>query len=128
LYKTYHLPGRTVPVLRGLDLTLPEEGITVILGKSGCGKTTLLRLLAGLETADSGEITLPKASGIGMVFQEPRLMPWLNVAENILFGLDKRQKVDYPLQDLLDLVGLAGFACVYSHQFSGVIQSRVSIA
>lgn len=128
LYKTYHLPGRTVPVLRGLDLTLPEEGITVILGKSGCGKTTLLRLLAGLETADSGEITLPKASGIGMVFQEPRLMPWLNVAENILFGLDKRQKVDYPLQDLLDLVGLAGFAGAYPHQLSGGMQSRVAIA
>lgn len=128
LHKTYTISNRSVAVLKGLDLTLPEKGITVILGKSGCGKTTLLRLLAGLEMPDGGEIRLPEGQGVGMVFQEPRLMPWLNVADNICFGLTKRQRAQYPLDELLELVGLEGFAAAYPHQLSGGMQSRVAIA
>ncbi len=55
LRKSYQVSGRCLEVLKGLDLDVAEEGITVVLGRSGCGKTTLLRLIAGLETADSGE-------------------------------------------------------------------------
>ncbi len=128
LYKTYTIQKRAVPVLRDLSLTLPEDGITVILGKSGCGKTTLLRLLAGLEEPDGGELLLPPGQGVGMVFQEPRLMPWLDVTGNILFGLDKRQRARYPINELLELVGLAGFSAAYPHQLSGGMQSRVAIA
>ncbi len=128
LYKTYHIQKRTVPVLKGLSLTLPEDGITVILGKSGCGKTTLLRLLAGLEEPDDGEIILPQGQGVGMVFQEPRLMPWLDVTGNILFGLDKYERAHYPSKELLELVGLEGFGAAYPHQLSGGMQSRVAIA
>ena len=128
LYKTYHIQKRTVPVLKGLSLTLPEDGITVILGKSGCGKTTLLQLLAGLEEPDDGEIILPQGQGVGMVFQEPRLMPWLDVTGNILFGLDKYERAHYPSKELLELVGLEGFGAAYPHQLSGGMQSRVAIA
>lgn len=128
LYKTYHIQKRTVPVLKGLSLTFPEDGITVILGKSGCGKTTLLRLLAGLEEPDDGEIILPQGQGVGMVFQEPRLMPWLDVTGNILFGLDKYERAHYPSKELLELVGLEGFGAAYPHQLSGGMQSRVAIA
>lgn len=128
LHKSYRIQKQTVPVLKGLDLTLPGDGITVILGKSGCGKTTLLRLLAGLEAPDSGRIILPEGKGVGMVFQEPRLMPWLDVRDNILFGLTKEQRTDYPIDNLLDLVGLAGFAEAYPHQLSGGMQSRAAIA
>lgn len=71
LHKSYRIQKQTGTVLKGLDLTLPGDGITVILGKSGCGKTTLLRLLAGLEAPDSGRIILPEGKGVGMVFQEP---------------------------------------------------------
>ena len=63
-----------------------------------------------------------------MVFQEPRLMPWLDVTGNILFGLDKRQRAQYPINELLELVGLTGFSAAYPHQLSGGMQSRVAIA
>lgn len=128
LYKTYQIQGRAVPVLSGLNLELPKEGVTVILGKSGCGKTTLLRLLAGLETPDGGWIDWGQGQGVGMVFQEPRLMPWLTVADNILFGLAKGEKAGYPIDDLLHLVGLEGFGGAYPHQLSGGMQSRAAIA
>ena len=128
LHISYQIKKQTVSVLKGLDLKLPGDGITVILGKSGCGKTTLLRLLAGLEAPDGGRIILPEGKGVGMVFQEPRLMPWLNVQDNILFGLAKKQRADYPIAQLLELVGLTGFAEAYPHQLSGGMQSRVAIA
>ena len=79
IHKTYQVDGRTFPVLNGVDLEIPEGKITVILGQSGCGKTTLLRLTGGLESADSGEVLWDGAHKTAFVFQEPRLMPWLNV-------------------------------------------------
>ena len=91
IHKTYQVDGRTFPVLNGVDLEIPEGKITVILGQSGCGKTTLLRLTGGLESADSGEVLWGGAHKTAFVFQEPRLMPWLNVWNNIIFGLKKNQ-------------------------------------
>lgn len=97
LRKNYQVSGRCLEVLKGLDLDLADEGITVVLGRSGCGKTTLLRLIAGLETADWGEITggeMTDPGKIGVIFQEPRLMPWLTVEKNILFGVKKRGRIE----------------------------------
>ena len=78
-------------MLRQFSTELDTEKITVILGRSGCGKTTLLRILAGLEGLDRGEILFEKQEKLGVVFQEPRLMPWLTLEQNILFGADKKK-------------------------------------
>ena len=91
IHKTYLVDNREIPVLNGINLSLPAGRITVILGQSGCGKTTLLRLTGGLETADSGEIRWESAHKTAFVFQEPRLMPWLTVWENVVFGLSKKE-------------------------------------
>ena len=94
IHKTYRVdrPG-DVPVLNGIDLSLSGRGrITVILGQSGCGKTTLLRLTGGLEAADCGEDPLGRsAHKTAFVFQEPRLMPWLTVWDNVVFGPAKKR-------------------------------------
>ena len=117
-----------------LDLThdLPLDGITVLLGKSGCGKTTLLRLIAGLEQPDSGEITFLKNSAayqpkIGMVFQESRLFPWMSVAENIFVSRETfspEEAIPY-----LELVGLdARDLHSKPDALSGGMAHRVAIA
>ena len=113
IHKTYQVDGRTFPVLNGIDLEIPEGKITVILGQSGCGKTTLLRLTGGLESADSGEILWDGGHKTAFVFQEPRLMPWLNVWDNIIFGLKKNQVDRAKIQDIVSTVNLSGFEKAY---------------
>lgn len=127
LTKSYVLPDRTHIVLQGINLTMEDEGITVVVGKSGCGKTTLLRLLAGLELPDGGEILMPPGRP-GMVFQEPRLMPWLTVRDNITFGLEKKEISPERTKELTELVGLSGFEQAYPSQLSGGMQQRAAIA
>ncbi|MGN0986420.1 MAG: ATP-binding cassette domain-containing protein, partial [Otoolea sp.] len=73
LYKSYEVSGRKLPVLQNLTMEAEDQGITVVLGRSGCGKTTLLRLIAGLEPLDSGEMEGIDQGKIGIIFQEPRL-------------------------------------------------------
>ena len=92
VHKQYVVDERPVKVLNGISLKIPEKHITVILGRSGCGKTTLLRLTGGLEQADEGEIRYGLSHKTAFVFQEPRLMPWLNVWNNVTFGLEKRTR------------------------------------
>lgn len=133
LCKSYEVSGRKLEVLKNLNLELNDEGITVVLGRSGCGKTTLLRLIAGLEQADGGQIGF--AAGVkqdgagkkmGVIFQEPRLMPWLSVEDNILFGVGKQGKGR--LKYLLELTGLTGFEKAWPLQLSGGMQQRVALA
>lgn len=117
----------TRTVLRDLSLTLHPRECTVILGKSGCGKTTLLRLLAGLEAPDGGTVEKPAGLKLGMMFQEARLFPWLTCRENIALGLpagtDPRE-TDHWLQ----LVQLTEAADQYPSQLSGGMQQRASLA
>lgn len=126
--KSYEVDGRTLPVLKGMNLKLPENTITVILGRSGCGKTTLLRLVGGLEQPDEGTITFDAAHKTAFVFQEPRLMPWLNVWDNVKFGLKKQECDNAFLQGIISTVGLKGFEKAYPNQLSGGMQQRVAIA
>jgi len=88
-------------VLDGLDLDVPEGAFIALLGRSGSGKTTLLRTLAGLDTAEQGEVTLPPSRAV--VFQEPRLMPWKRVWENVALGLHgagARDKAEQALREV----------------------------
>lgn len=128
LSKTYQVADKQLNVLNGLTAKFPSQSITVILGRSGSGKTTLLRILGGFEGYDSGKISAPAQNRIGMVFQEPRLMPWLNVWKNISFGVPKEQYSPQKIAELVDMVGLTGFEKGYPRQLSGGMQQRVALA
>lgn len=120
------MAGNDLPVLQGLDLEIAGQGITVIVGASGCGKTTLLRILGGFEQPGSGTLDIPVGIKMGMVFQEPRLMPWLTTWKNITFGL--RRPDPNAIQSLIDMVGLTGFEKAWSDQLSGGMQQRAALA
>lgn len=126
--KFYEVDGSLLPVLRGIDLKLQENTITVILGRSGCGKTTLLRLVGGLEKPDAGEIQFHTEHKTAFVFQESRLMPWLNVWDNVKFGLKNKDDDKAFIHKTIDMVGLKGFEKAYPNQLSGGMQQRVAIA
>ncbi|MFV0497632.1 MAG: ABC transporter ATP-binding protein [Candidatus Fimivivens sp.] len=128
LCKGYQVSGKRLTVLDGLTTQLADGDITVILGRSGCGKTTLLRILGGFETHDSGELIRPPHEKIGMVFQDSRLMPWLNVYKNITFGLSRHQAEAEAVRTLIKTVGLSGFEGAYPSQLSGGMQQRVALA
>lgn len=128
LYKTYKVADKEISVLKGLDLKLEVSCITVILGRSGCGKTTLLRLVSGLEDRDNGEIIFDGEIKTGIVFQEPRLMPWLNVWQNITFGLKKSRINEVEIEKLIQMTGLKGFERAYPSQLSGGMQQRTALA
>lgn len=97
--KSFFVNNKKIEVIKNINFESSSEGITVILGKSGCGKTTFLRLLAQLDIQDSGKIIIEDNAKISIVFQEHRLMPWLNVFSNITFGMSsdckKNLKIKY---------------------------------
>ena len=128
IQKAYTVDGWTFPVLKDICLQIPENRITVLLGKSGCGKTTLLRLVGDLEEPNGGEIHFAVTHKTAFVFQEPRLMPWLTVWDNTIFGLKKHSYDTGKIQALLETVGLDGFQKAYPHQLSGGMQQRTAIA
>ena len=130
--KEYPLQKGVQRIFSDLTLDFPLEGITVLVGKSGCGKTTLLRLIAGLEQPEHGKISFihnqeiiqPK---IGMVFQESRLLPWFNVAENIMISKNKWSDAD--ALPFLELVGLdARHLHSKPDALSGGMAHRIAIA
>ncbi len=128
LTKSYLTTSGTVYALREAELAFSENSFTCIVGKSGCGKTTLLRLLAGLDPPTSGTITYEKAAKIGFVFQEPRLMPWLTVSENIAFAAQSAPALPQsPSEELLGQLGLQPFQKAYPAQLSGGMAQRTAL-
>ena len=138
LAKSFALNGQRLQVLRDLNLNIEAGESLAIVGASGSGKTTLLRVLAGLEDADDGEVLISgqPIRGVGteraVIFQEPRLLPWLTVLDNVAFGLESRG-IDKPdaqsrAGHYIRLVGLQEFETAYPRQLSGGMAQRVGIA
>ena len=133
LSKTYADGTRA---LSGIDISVAAGEILALVGGSGCGKTTLLRLVAGLDRPSEGRILLDDATitepraDVGVIFQEPRLLPWLSVADNAGFGLShlpagERARL---VPGALARVGLAGYEARWPRELSGGQQQRVAIA
>ncbi len=131
------------PVLRNVDMQLAVGEVLIVVGSSGCGKTTLLRAIAGLERPTGGRILMesvvlsdttqfaaPQARPIGMVFQGLALFPHLSVAQNVGFGLNRlpRSERDARVRSELKSVGLDGLGDRQPHQLSGGQQQRVAVA
>ncbi len=130
-------------VLSELNLSIDANQITCLLGPSGSGKSTLLRLAAGLENVQAGRIELggellasaeinppPEARPVGLMFQDNALFPNMSVAENIAFGIQAASNVSRQarVSELLDMIGLSGYAERYPHQLSGGQQQRITLA
>lgn len=110
------------------SLSFAEHSFTCIVGRSGCGKTTLLRVLEGLEEADSGRVQLAIGKRIAPVFQEARLMSWLTVAENITLAAKVEKTLDVTrLPELLEQLGLSSCEHLYPHELSGGMAQRVAL-
>ncbi len=137
LSKTFHKRG--LKALDSVDMSLRHGTFTSVIGPSGCGKSTLLKIMAGLIPASSGEVLLngkpvtgPRQD-IGIMFQQPTLLPWRTALQNVLLPIEIRlgsaaaqAKSDVALQ-LLELVGLEGFDKVHPFELSGGMAQRVAI-
>jgi NitT/TauT family transport system ATP-binding protein len=122
-----------VQALRGLDLSIGEGEFVSLLGPSGCGKSTVLRLIAGLGEKTGGAIEWSSVQHeIGFVFQDPTLMPWATVFNNIYLPLRvrgiKKAAAAPRVERAMEQVGLAGFGAAYPRELSGGMRMRVSIA
>ncbi|MEE3258855.1 MAG: ABC transporter ATP-binding protein [Candidatus Latescibacterota bacterium] len=127
-----------VEALSGVDLSVERGQFVSIVGPSGCGKSTFLRLVAGLDEPTGGALTVdgrtPREArrdllDLAFVFQDPTLLPWRSVEDNIALPLELRGETDPDrVAHVLDMVGLADFAAAYPAQLSGGMRMRASIA
>lgn len=136
--KTYASKGGSIEALRNVTLNVGSGEIVGIVGRSGCGKSTLLRLIAGLDREFAGRISLDGSditgpgTERGVVFQEPRLFPWLTIEQNVAISV---HEVDMPksakqerVKANLALVGLTGFEERFPHEISGGMAQRAAVA
>jgi NitT/TauT family transport system ATP-binding protein len=138
--KVFGPASSSLPALRDVSLTVREGQFVTIVGPSGCGKSTLLQILAGLSLPSAGQVLLdnealtgPRPDKIGMVFQEPLLLPWKTAGQNVEFPLLLRRNVSGPERaeraaEMLNLVGLKDHLESYPHELSGGMRQRVAIA
>jgi len=135
----YEIPGgQAVEALKDVSFELEAGRLLTLLGPSGCGKTTLLNILAGFLAPTAGVVSLndkritKPGRDRGMVFQQGALFEWLSVAENISFGprMNHKKSAEYAprVEELLEIVGLAGFGDKQVYELSGGMQQRVALA
>ncbi|MCK5686024.1 ABC transporter ATP-binding protein [bacterium] len=129
--------GAEHTVLKDISFSIDKGDFVIILGESGCGKSTLLNLIAGLDTPTSGSIYVDrqKINGIhpsrSILFQQPTLIPWLNVKENVAYGCKLRgdtEKLDYRIQQFLEIMGVEEFSDAKPNQISLGMAQRVCLA
>jgi NitT/TauT family transport system ATP-binding protein len=138
LTAVYEQSSGHLPVLDDVSFQVQETEFLCLVGPSGCGKTTLLKLIAGLQQPTTGQIRLAgkavhrPSRDVGFVFQDPTLMDWRTVRENVTLPLELngtgREKAGRKAQTLLDLVGLTGFEDAYPAELSGGMAQRVALA
>ena len=133
-YKSYWDGGEEHPVFQGVEFAVREGEVFVLLGATGCGKSTLLRTIAGLDDLTGGHMEVADGSKVGMVFQEPRLFPWLTAAENVGLGLryraNRRSDSDGSEStiNVMRDFGLSAVARKYPGELSGGQAQRVNLA
>lgn len=124
--------GKPVRALAGVSFEMSGQVFVSLVGPSGCGKSTLLNITSGVDTPTSGQVTLTQnggQAGIGYVFQDPRLLPWRTVMDNLLYVTDQdKQSARSKAQTYLEMVGLGDTAEMFPGQLSGGMQQRVGIA
>ena len=133
---TFRAEGRETKVLERVNLEVNEGELICVLGPSGCGKSTLLNVIGGFLTPGAGEVLIDGKPVSGpdprriFVFQERGLFPWLNVEENVSFGLAKlsRDERTERVRRYIELVGLTGFESAYPPELSGGMKQRVEVA
>ncbi|HLJ63382.1 MAG TPA: ABC transporter ATP-binding protein [Stellaceae bacterium] len=128
--KLFRTGGRALTAIEGLAFTMAPGEIACIVGPSGCGKTTLLSIIAGLDPRFEGEVKWGGAARgrLGVMFQTPRLMPWLTVRDNVRLALDPPPRKAGAAEALLKEMRLDGFLDAFPRQLSGGLQRRVALA
>jgi NitT/TauT family transport system ATP-binding protein len=136
--RSFAIDGAPLPVIEGVSFDVPSRSVVAVVGPNGSGKSTLLRLIAGLLPTDAGSITIGGLAvgdadqRVGLVFQEPRLLPWRKVVDNVAFplelvGMAATERRERALA-LLELVGVAPFAEAHPSQLSGGMRQRAALA